>query len=135
MYITHHDGAADIGSPTILEGPIFEPTAEEFKELGISFGNVINHVTYGPDRNHDEAKVNAVESEDWDINPELTREQQDKIKKVLIKHKSVFATSLKQIKSLNVEPYSIKVKPDVKPTKVAPRMLRRLFMTLLIIKK
>lgn len=59
----------------------------------------------------------------WDINPELSNDQRTKILKVLHNHKSDFATSLKEIKSLKVEQYSIKVKSEVKPVKVTPRML------------
>lgn len=55
MYITHHDDEESISAPSILMGPIFEPTKAELSEHGIngisyngsSLG--INHITYGPD--------------------------------------------------------------------------------------
>lgn len=45
------------------------------------------------------------------------------MRQILMKHKSVFAKSLKNLKALNGESYETKVKPGVKPTKVTPRML------------
>lgn len=134
MYINYHDSEETIISPSFLDGPIFEPTKEELAAAGVSF--VISH-SYAPTIMVNNVKVDQQESSSkitnetqekavnfkWDINPELTQDQQEKLKKILIKHKSVFATSLKEIKSLNVDPYVIKVKSGVKPMKVTPRML------------
>lgn len=90
--------------------------------VGVSFITSYSNTSV---MNINSVKYDAKEEIDfkWDINPELTQEQQEKLRITLVKHKSVFVISLKEIKSLNVDPYVIKVKPGIKPVKVTPRML------------
>lgn len=59
----------------------------------------------------------------FDINKDLTTAQQSQLSEVLLRYSLVFATSLKQVGKLNVAPYEIKVKEDVVPVKVPPRMI------------
>lgn len=131
-YIHQHEENHTIVPPSILNGPIFEPSKEELEAVGIALitqghAHGVNSIRFG-ELQEDSVSVNGiqdynVEDMEWDINPALNVASQEAIKCVLRKHKSVFATSLKEIKALNVEPYSIKVKSGVKPVKVAPRML------------
>lgn len=131
LYIDFHDKEETITAPSFIEGPIFEPTIEEFKAAGIAFVasytdnqvKMVNNVTVGQDKDQSDTSSSNGKEMEWDINPELTKDQRARLIQVLIKYKSVFATSLKEIKSLKVEKYSIKVKPGTRPVKVAPRML------------
>lgn len=71
-------------------------TSTEVTESAASFGT---------------AEVNSVNNGDsdfaWDINPELSEHQQTTIRNVLIKHKSVFITSLKELLSTWIGPYRV----------------------------
>ncbi|KAF1801915.1 hypothetical protein V8B55DRAFT_1325592 [Mucor lusitanicus] len=59
----------------------------------------------------------------FDINKDLPTSQQEQLAEVLTRYLSVFATSLKEVGRLNVEPYEIKVKDGAVPVKVPPRII------------
>ncbi|KAG1322051.1 hypothetical protein G6F62_010467 [Rhizopus arrhizus] len=131
------DGLNKENGPTIIEGPIFKPSKNEIRSLVTPKLDSVNVVQKG--RSHsvwcinsiafiepDQVKVvSMVEEVDFkfDINPQLNGEQQEMIRNVLWKYRKVFASSLQDVGRLKAKPFEIKVKEDVKPVKVTPRMV------------
>lgn len=131
LYINHQDHDSIIKGPSVLEGPIFESTAADLEALGITHINSghntkgIYHIQYGPDQD-EIPSINAVESYDWDINPELSKEKREKLLVVLEKHRKVFATSLKDVKVMFVQCIMV-VRHCQKPRNVPVSMKKNLW--------
>ncbi|OBZ80904.1 hypothetical protein A0J61_11047, partial [Choanephora cucurbitarum] len=128
IYINHHDQDITIQPMSMLEGPVFQPSRAEMNALGVyttqrSIRSMsIKTVEYGPELPTYNV-ANGPKTWEFDINPELTEDQKGRIISILNRYSEVFASSLQDVKALNVEPHSIQLRTGAKPVKVPPRLL------------
>lgn len=119
-----HGVEEEILAPSLIMGPIFEPTYEVLQAKGIKLSRSRGYQKKPVNRVYSVYNITLEENEPvFDINPELEEDKKAAIKEVLMKHKKVFASSLKDVDELKAEPYEIKLKEDAKPVKVTPRMV------------
>lgn len=113
----------EVLAPSLIVGPIFIPRYEKLEEAGVKVNKPRGSGAQQVDKVYSVYSIALGQETEmkFDINPELEKEKQESLKQVLLKHKQVFATSLKDVAELKAKPYKIKLKDDAKPVKVPPR--------------
>lgn len=109
-------------APYLIIGAMFVPTYEALETVGVQTTRAWGSAKKNDSKIYSVYNVTEVNEKECEVNPELTGEQQEAILEIL-KHRRVFATSLKDVAELKAEPYVIKLKEDGKPVRVKPRMV------------
>lgn len=103
-------------APSLIVGPIFVSLYEKLQEEGVKVNKPRGSLAQQNNKVYSVYSISLGGKAEmkFDINPELEKEQQERMKQV-------FATSLKDVAELKAKPYKIKFKDEAKPVKVPPR--------------